>query len=254
MTPKSRKEVEKLVIDAFANLNELDGKARAEILEAQSWSQLIIKESPQLNSRLKDYFDWSAGLKVENPGDLLEEVTYLLFQSFVGVGNTRSFQSYAPQHDLVVDGDSNAWVYLMHYLHLPISGRSIVVECKNQKGEISDHQFSRLCSILQNKFEDTAHLGVFISHTPATGFPKRGRKQRALRDARATQALFHAKTRKYVVVVDHEDLIKISKGMSLPKILESKIREVESSTGMNFDFDEEWKEILLPPHLAKHKL
>jgi hypothetical protein len=254
MTPKNREETEKLLIDALAALSQLEGKARAEVLESQGWEQLIVKVSPKLTERLKDYVDWYSGLKEEDAGNLLEEIAYLLFQCFVGVGNTRSFQSYAPQHDLVVDGDSNAWIVLMQYLHLPSSGRSIIVECKNQEGQISDQQFSRLCSILQNKFEDTAHLGVFISRTPATGFPKRGSTQRALRDSRATQTLFHAKTRKYVVVVDHEDLVNINKGISFAKILESKIREVEASTGINLEFNEEWKEILLPPHLAKHKL
>ncbi|MBI5298170.1 MAG: hypothetical protein HY869_22055 [Chloroflexi bacterium] len=253
MAPKSREEIEKVVVNAFAMLREVDGKARTEILEAQGWAQLVFQHSSKLNTRLKDYFDWCSGLKEESPGDLLEEIAYLLFQCFEGVGNTRSYQSYAPQHDLVVDGESNAWIYLMHYLHLPISGRTIVVECKNQEDPITDQQFSRLCGILQNKFQDLAHLGVFISHTPATGFPVKGKKKRALSDSRATQALFHAKTSKYVVVVDHEDLVNISKGISFAKILESKIREVEASTGINLEFAENWEEILLPPHLAKHK-
>jgi len=254
MAPKNREEIEKLVIDAVAALSELeDGRVRSEILEAQGWAQLVIMPSPRLNARLKDYFDWCSGSKEENPGNLLEEIAYLLFQCFIGIGNVRSYQSYAPQHDLVVDGDSNAWVYLMQYLHLPISGRTIVVECKNQDKPITDQQFSRLCSILQNKFQDTAHLGVFVSHTPATGFPERGKKKRALSDSRATQALFHAKTNKYVVVIDHDDLVSINNGVSFAKILEAKIREVEASTGMNLEFNEEWKETLLPSHLAKHK-
>jgi hypothetical protein len=130
----------------------------------------------------------------------------------------------------------------------------LVVECKNQEKPVTDQQFSRLCSILQNKFQSTAHLGVFISRTPATGFPKKGKTIRSLRDARATQALFHAKTNKYVVVIDHDDLVNISKGVNFSKILEAKIREVEASTGINLEFDEDWKEILLPHHLSKHKV
>jgi len=239
-------------MNALTALKSLGERARVEVLESQGWADLLTKQSPILNNRLKDYFDWCEEKREENPGELLEEIAYLLFHCFVGVGNIRSFQSYAPQHDLVVDGDSAAWLLLMNYLHLPTSGRTIVVECKNQKHPITDQQFSRLCSILQNKYQDTAHLGVFISRTPATGFPKKGLSRRSLSDSRATQALFHAKTNKYVVVIDHNDLLHINNGASFSKILEAKIREIEASTGISLDFDEEWKEILLPPHLLKH--
>jgi len=214
---------------------------------------LIMRPSPILDKRLDEYFEWCAGSRDENAGELLEEIAYLLFQSLVGVGNIRSFQSYAPQHDLVVDGESKNWTLLMKYLHLPESGRSVIVECKNQKKSIDDQQFSRLCSLLQNKFHDLSHLGVFISHTPAAGFPRKEKRERSLRDARATQALFHAQTGKYVVVIDHDNLIQIRKGANIAKILDAKIREVEASSGIALEFNEKWEEITLPAHLAKYK-
>lgn len=255
MTPKSKEEIQNLLVEALSGLQELGERTREEILESSCWADLTTRELPELQARLKDYFLWCSGQNEENAGELLEEIAYLLFQSLIGVGNVRSFQSYAPQHDLVVDGESAAWVLLMNYLHLPISGRTIVIECKNQEKPVSDQQFSRLCSIIQNKFQDTAHLGVFISHTPATGFPvKGGNKKRALSDSRATQVLFHAKTNKYVVVIDHDDLVNISNGINFIKIIEAKIREVESSAGINLEFNEELKEISLPSHLAKYRL
>jgi len=201
MSPRTKEETEQLFVDAITALDELDDKARTELLESSGWIHLIVRSSPMLDKRLDEYFEWCAGSRDdENAGELLEEIAYLLFQSLVGVGNIRSFQSYAPQHDLVVDGESKNWALLMQYLHLPKSGRSVVVECKNQDNSIDDQQFSRLCSLLQNKFQDLSHLGVFISRTPAAGFPKKEKRERSLRDARATQALFHAKTGKYVVV------------------------------------------------------
>ena len=141
----------------------------------------------------------------------------------------------------------------MQYLHLPQSGRSIVVECKNQDKKVTDQQFSRLCGILQNKFVDTAHLGVFISRTTATGFPKSTKSAlRSLRDARATQALYHARTGKYVILIEHANLKQIKEGVPFVKILEAKIRDVEASTGIVLSFSEDWKEVLLPKHLLKH--
>lgn len=253
MSPRSKEETKQLLTDALVALKDQPQATKVELLESSGWIELLLNPSQALIERLDDYFEWCDGIKEENPGELLEEIAYLLFRSFVGVGNVRSFQSYAPQHDLVVDGEANSWILLLNYLHLPESGRSIVVECKNQTSTISDQQFSRLCSILQNKFQDIAHLGVFISHTPASGFPKRKRKERTLRDSRATQSLFHAKTGKYVIVIDHDDLVKIRKGANIAKILEAKIREVEASSGIELEFNENWEEMLLPRHLAKYQ-
>ena len=251
MTPKSKQEVILLVQSAIASLEELDPRTRQDVMESEGWEILYVA-TPELKSRLNDYFDWCNRKRKEDPGKLLEEIAYLLFKGLVGIGNVRSFQSYAAQHDLVVDGVSPAWQNLMMYLHLNREGRTIVVECKNQVESISDQQFSRLCGILQNKFDKMADLGVFISHTSASGFPKKNTKERKLKDARATQALFHAKTNKFVVVVDHKDLEMILRGAPFPKILEAKIREVEASAGVELAFDENWQEVDLPSHLRKY--
>jgi hypothetical protein len=254
MSPLNKEQATQLVIEALAALSEQPKHIRLEILESSNWlDDLTIIPSQKLNERLDDYFDWLNGNREENAGNLLEEIAYLLFESFIGVGNIRSFQTHAPQFDLVIDGESKSWTLLLDYLHLPRSGRSMVIECKNRKGKISDQQFSRLCGIIQNQFEDTSHLGVFISQSPATGFPVKGKKERALRDARATQVLFHAKTNKYVVVIDHDDLVEIRNGINFAKILEAKIREVEASAGIALEFNEGWQEVSLPSHLAKYR-
>ncbi len=253
MSPRSREETKQLLTDALVAIKEQPEEVKKELLESSGWVELLFDPSPTLFNRLNDYFEWCDGKKEENPGELLEEIAYLIFKSFVGVGNVRSFQSFAPQHDLVVDGETNNWLLLLNYLHLPESGRSIVVECKNQNASISDQQFSRLCSILQNKFQNTAHLGVFISRTSASGFPSQNSSERSLRNSRATQALFHAKTNKYVIVVAHDDLVKIKNGANIAKIFEAKIREVEASAGVTLEFNEDWEEVLLPRHLAKYQ-
>ncbi|HQU35799.1 MAG TPA: hypothetical protein PLR65_04375 [Anaerolineales bacterium] len=253
MTPKSKQELINQILNGLSGLEELDSKTRQDLLESEGWIiETLYDPIPELMDRLKDYFDWSNGKHQEDAGQLLEEIAYLLFKSLKGTGNIRSYQSYAAQHDLIVDGASLMWQVLMIYLHLGREGRTIVIECKNQESSISDQQFSRLCGLLQNKFEKTSELGVFISHTPASGFPKKKTKERQLKDARATQALFHAKSNKFVVVIDHKDLELISNGFPLPKILEAKIREIEASTLMELSFNENWQEVILPPHLKKY--
>lgn len=260
MTAQSREEVLDHLNRGLAGLEELDRRNREEILEAAGWVELLYEPSTSLLARLQDYFEWREGGREEDAGRLMEEIALLLFKSLKGVGNIRSFQSYAPQHDLVVDGSSVAWQTLMLYLHLPRDGRSVVVEAKNQNPSISDQQFSRLCGILQNKFASTAHLGVFVSRTRASGFPEPtdeatdepGGRERNLRNARATQALFHSKTGKFVVVVCEQHLQLIADGMPFPRLLEARIREVEAASGMALSFDEDWREVDLPSHLSKY--
>lgn len=253
----TKEEIVELLHRAITGLDELPERVRLDILESEGWIGLLYNPHPELMSRLSDYFEWQVGKRKEDPGTLMEEIAILLFKSIKGAGSFRSFQSYAPQHDLIIDGASLAWQTLMVYLHLPRDGRSIVVEAKNQDEKINDQQFSRLCYIVQNKFTDTADLGVFVSRTMASGFPggelKDDSRERTLRDARATQALFHSKTGKYVVILDHRDLKLLFDGMPLPKMLETKIREVEAASGIDITFSEDWKQVDLPPHLKKYE-
>jgi hypothetical protein len=242
-----------LIAQGFSILQRLgiDEETR-QVLNADGWTGIFYSPIPHLGERLQDYFAWREGKRIEKPGELLEEIAFLLFKSLHGVQNVRSYTSFAAQHDLVVDGSSQIWLSLMSYLHLPEEGRSIVVECKNEKTKITDQQFSRLCGILQNKFETTAHLGVFISRQKATGFPEGSKKKKTLSESRATQVIFHAKTKKFVIVVDEEDLKKIADGFSFPKLLEAKIREVEASYGTEISFNDTWEETILPNHLKKY--
>ena len=248
----SEEETIHLLQAGLSALSEFDEPIRRNILESNGWVKLLYSPTPELYMRIKAYFEWLSSRKKEIPGELMEEIAYLLFKSLNGTENIRSYQSYAAQHDLVVDGSSFAWQMLMKYLHLPDNGRTIVVECKNEKSKISDQQFSRLCGILQNKFTDTAQLGVFVSRQTATGFPENGAKKRSLSDARATQVIFHAKSKKFVIVVDQKDLENIARGFSFPMMLEAKIREVEASYGTEITFNEKWEETKLPAHLQKY--
>lgn len=234
-------------------------------LENYDIAEWVYVPDDTLKARIADYNLWCQNQTgEEDAGELMEEVALLSFKCLKGFESTKSFQSYAPQHDLVISGSTLPWFLLMLYLHLPGERRTIIVEAKNlakgknSTGRVNDQQFSRLCSILQNKFDKTSDLGVFFSRFGATGFPrsensKQGsHRKRVLRDAQATQIIFHAKTGKYVVVLDHQDIQRLTQPGALPRILEAKIREVEEWTGLPLEFDEEWKETDLPPHLLKY--
>lgn len=223
-----------------------DQKLKATVAEYKQWCQdLANAEATKNRQQLK--------VLKNRAGTLMEELVFLAFNCLEGKESIKSFQSYSAQHDLVISGSKPNWILLVEMLHLPPESRTFVVEAKNTQDKVNDPQFSRLCSVLQFKFDVTCSLGIFFSRLGAAGFPERNtRRQRLLRDSRATQALFHAKTKKFVVVLDHDDILQLDQPGSLPRILEAKIRDVEEASGLPLDLDPIWNETDLPSHLQKH--
>jgi hypothetical protein len=260
----SEEEIKQLLYEATEKIREItsdsewsEGKIASELFPNlyTKWDYLDDLYTPddKLISRINDYNQWCLSKTGEDPGQLMEEIAFLAFRCLKGYQSIQSFQSYAPQHDLVISGNDGSWSLLMDYLHLPQSGRTIVLEAKNLDDDVKvdDKQFARLCGIIDNKFASTCHLGIFVTRNGATGFSF----TRVLRDARATQILFHSKTDKFVVVLEHDDLQKLIQQGALPKILEAKIRDVENASNAPLEIDEtgdNWVEIKLPEHLAKY--
>ncbi|MCP4423425.1 MAG: hypothetical protein GY803_02935 [Chloroflexi bacterium] len=224
--------------------NEVD-----DIIKNWNIEDRLYEPSPEFIQRLSEYELWCKTKQGEKPGDLMEELAFLAFSSLNGWDERKSYQSFSSQHDLIISGSSLLWVILFHFLDLSSAGKTIVVEAKNLDSTVNDQQFSRLCYIIDNKFKTTCSLGVFFTRKGASGFDK----YRVSENAHATQALFHARTNKFVIVFDHDDLLKLKERGSLPKLLREKIRNVEESSKMPdvTDTDGETKEIL-PSHLLKY--
>jgi hypothetical protein len=243
-----------------------------------SWADLngvdladyVYEPDDTLISRIADYQTWCQTESGEDAGQLMEEIAYLAFRCLKGRGELNSYQSYDAQHDLVVDGNQELWNQLMDYLHLPRTGRTILVEAKNKKNKksnklragnqevetkVSAKEFSRLCAVIQNKFTTTCHLGIFFTRFGASGFPHEDRSI-TLSFAWATQVIFHAITEKFVVVLTHKDILSLVNKGALPRILEEKIREVEAAKARGMTFENNYegqKRPILPPHLAKYE-
>ncbi len=173
----------------------------------------------------------------------MEEIAYLTFRGLRGCTKALSYQSYADQLDLVVSGEKE-WVALQHYLGLK-DFPTIVVEGKNIDTPVDVQQFARLCSIVQNMFSTTCGLGVFFTRTGATGFPGLGKRVQSLRYARATQAIFHARTNKFIVVLSDADFSKLTKIGGLPRLLKDKMQEVEDATGLDLPSPDIWEHMRL---------
>lgn len=218
-----------------------------------------------LKRRLKDFEKWCeekdrkplGERDSEEAGELMEEIAFLALRCLKGYEAVKSYQSFAGQIDLVVSGSTSSWILLMKVLHLDAKFRSIVVEAKNLQEKVDDKQFSRFCYHLQNTFVNTAQLGIFFTRLGATGFPKSMSasdrvRQRSLRDAQATQILFYARSSKFVVVLNKEDIINLREPGTLVRLLERKVRAIEEWTGIVSDDESSLPEVDIPGHLLKY--
>ena len=231
-----------------------DDVLKSRIREYEMWCEAKEKEAKEgkTKKRKKDKTDEDDG---EDAGRLMEEIALLAMRCLRGYESVVSYQSYPAQIDLLISGSTANWVMLMRYLHLDTSYRAIVIEAKNLSKRVDDKQFSRFCYHLQNTFISTAQLGVFFTRFGATGFPTatadptKESRQRTIRDAQATQIIFHAITKKFVIVLDHNDILKLGEPGYLPRVFEAKIREIEQWSGLETG---PINLIDLPSHLAKY--
>lgn len=244
-----------LAFQAFEMLENSQKMLTQDQLERVGVFNFLYEPDDVLKNRLEDYKSWCKDRQGEDAGKLMEELAYLSFRCLKGWNSIKSGQSYSGQHDLIISGIEKEWQILSIILHLPRNGGKILVEAKNQDNPITDQQMSRLGFIIQNKYLEQCYLGVFFSRTSATGFPTNETEQfRTLHDARASQVLFHAITRKYLIVLDDSHLLRLGERGSLPRIMEALIREVEDGLGETVGFDENWQENRrLPQHLAKYE-
>lgn len=187
--------------------------------------------------------------QTQEAGKLLEQIVLLLFKGLKGVQSIKSFQSAGPQYDLLVSGDDIGWKGVCKTLYLEWEKRDIVIEAKATRSPLEDHQFARLCSIMEHNLRG-AGLGIFVTLNGASGFPQRGdSRQRRVSDCRLRQIIFHAKTKKIIVVLDKEDLLQLKKNGALIEILTRKIRDLSELSGLDTIPVEQFQEIDLPHHL-----
>ena len=204
--------------------------------------------------RLEELIDTKGKSQNRNKqiGETLEQISHLAFQSIKGVTSLKSYRSAGPQYDLVVNGNSSAhWSIISKVLLLNQSRPDILVECKATKSKVTDQQFSRLCNLMDVNIS-TADLGVFFSINGATGFPsaKRKSRQTTIGAAKLRQVLYHANTKKKVIVLDLNDIRKLGTNGSFIRILNRKIRDITELSGMPIFDPEKVKEVDLPPHLS----
>lgn len=186
----------------------------------------------------------------QRSGYLMESIAILAFRSLQGWSELKSYQSAGPQHDLVIDGASLEWQALCRYLKMNSSTRQgIVVETKAIGSRLADHEFARLCAVIDYNLMH-AGLGIFFTLKGASGFPKDFRRaSRSLRDSRMRQVIYYAKSSIPIVVFDHSDLRQLTSSGSLPILIRRKVKEVADLTGLPTSPVQAWREVLLPDYL-----
>lgn len=240
-----------ILIDAFFEIsNKIDKQAVGNIKFFSYFNPI----DPQLPSLL-DYFQ--ALLNVQNPtrqqlqerGKVLEQIACLVFSKLSGCTIVKSFQSAGPQYDLIVSGDDLKWKFIVESLFIPFEKRDILIEAKVRNQRLPDKDFARLCSIMEHNLTSTG-LGVFLTLQGATGFPKNSQSRiRGVSDCLLRQIIFHAKTGKYIVVLDKQDIFSLAQPGSLLLLLSRKIRELQQLSGLPTQPIQNLNEIDLPDYL-----
>jgi hypothetical protein len=247
MAMKSQRELVDSIISALQSFDP--GSPEADDLAPYLYT---------VDQRLKSYIDdlltlsslgrLSKGQRGE-AGKLMEQVALLSFGSLEGATILKSFQSAGPQHDLLVSGDGARWLTFCRYLNITDGRRSILVEAKATQGRLEDKQFARFCSVIDTNLSFVG-LGVFFTLHGASGFPTPAQRQRAIRDCRLRQVLYHSKNDRAIVVFDREDLSRLGRNGSLPRMLSRKIRDISELGGLLTVPPEHAFERDLPDHLS----
>jgi hypothetical protein len=243
---------EELVEDLLKILSDLDDPSDPTSDKIGSY---LYVTNPKLSDYLKKFEDH---LNIDNPsgsqlrerGYLLEQIIYLVFRGLKGASSFKSFQSAGPQYDLLITGDNEQWIIVCKFLYLDIQTRDIVIEAKAKKDPLPDKDFARLCCIMDLNLTNSG-LGIFFTIKGATGFPTKNdsTRQRCLKDCKLRQVLYHAKTGKYIIVLDKDDILSLGKNGTLIKLLQRKIRDVRELSGIPTTTVELNEEIDLPKHL-----
>jgi hypothetical protein len=188
-----------------------------------------------------------------NVGRLMEKVAYAAFKGLRGISSIKSFQSAGPQYDLLVTGDEAGWLVMAQMLYMKTARRDVLIEAKGTAKKLGDKDVARLSAIMDQNL-DTVGLGVFFTIRGASGFPSGSNRQRAVRDSRLRQALYHARTGRPIVVFDLKDIMELDKNGSLTTLLTRKIRDVMELSGLPVIDPGEFQEVVLPAHLSDMNL
>jgi len=204
-----------------------------------------------LLEKLKAYSEIEHPSKTERlkAGRLMEQIAGVVFSQIKGASSIESYQSAAAQYDLLVSGDGLGWSALTKALYMKTERRGILVEAKARSKKLTDKEFSRLIAILESHLT-TVGLGVFLTIHGASGFPKPGAAQRALKDCQIRQALYFAKTEKAIIVFDLQDLASLNAAGALPRLIARKIRALSALCTHPIDPVPAPKEVTLPLHIS----
>ncbi|WP_202950702.1 hypothetical protein [Pseudanabaena sp. PCC 6802] len=251
----SQNDYVKQVLEALEVLKNRDPNDTSDIALLASYLYTAIPELSEHLSKLKKFVDLNKPTQddIQKAGYLLEEIALLSFCGLSGYTSLKSFRSPSSQYDLVIGGDTVEWKSICDLLYIEFNQRDIVVEAKATTEKLSDSQFARLCCIMSYNLTNTS-LGVFFTLNGASGFPEEGKaRQQKIGNSRLRQVVFHAATKKAIVVFDKYDILTLDQNGSLITLLIRKIRDLCELTGKPNAPVEEFVEVDLPESPSRLK-
>ena len=245
----SQSQIVEQAIEALKLVNKISPEANA-LISYLYTPDTILEE---YLSKLRVFLNLPRPTKKEtqDAGYLLEEISLICFCGLVGYTNIKSFRSPSAQYDLVIGGDTLEWKELYEFLFLNFNQRDIVIESKAIKASLSDSQFARMCSIMTLSLTN-AGLGIFFTLNGASGFPARDQaRQQTIGNARLRQVVFHASTKKTIIVLDKNDIFTLNQNGSLITLLIRNLRDLHELSGIPNAPVEEFVEVDLPESPSK---
>jgi hypothetical protein len=183
-------------------------------------------------------------------GRLMEQVAAALFTGLRGWTQIRSYQSAAPQYDLILSGDGARWSTFIKTIFGQVERRALLVEAKATKDKLTEAQMSRVCALVATHLR-TVGLVAFVTISGATGFGAKAGRSRSVSDCRLRQLVFYAGTSVPVLVFDLNDLKRIAAGENFIRLLVSRITELAELAGVADGTEAEPEEVEVPPHIAQ---
>lgn len=206
--------------------------------------------------KLENFTNGGLTLTAIDAGNLLEQVTVLLFAGLQGAEEPLSVRTADAQLDVLQLGGTDVrWLALNWILGFRAGQTSFLVECKcyqpDTKGVIAkvpQREYARIAGLMQTSLMESVGMGVMVSIEGGSD----GEYRRAVGESRLFRIKHHARFRVPIIDITLSDIRKygLLKG-GLPRLLLSKLQELTQLAGLELLTGDSPQHDSLPPHIQE---
>ncbi len=181
-------------------------------------------------------------------GYKMEEIAFLAMNGLTNAGRPQSWRNPGFQVDLLVSSANELFEEALRRIMASHGGPfGVLVECKATEGKVDEPTMSRFCSIMSDNLEAVVGLGVFFTLHGITGGDSPGK----LSDANMRRVFHAAKHGRPIVVLERDDVYRLTTPGSLVEILRKHVEEAHTIVNSGYSKVDGYEaEPSLPDHLA----